>query len=164
MTEPHDIALRVALNTWRQTKTVMVYGLSPLRDMGPSVIMTNDVLQRIIDCAHHHKINTSEELRRETGWAKAEQYSTEVLEIIKAHTVTVTVPLASPFSVVPLRPKTSLSINTASTTIPSTSASGETSSSHPNLLPKCRNKCGACGLEGHNGLFHLSIIDIFNHS
>ncbi|KAF8415906.1 hypothetical protein L210DRAFT_3310643, partial [Boletus edulis BED1] len=143
--DPSDMALHNALDTWRETKTAAMYGWSNLRDHGPSLVMTNTTLEQLIDCMHHHKINTIQDLKHETTWADsdAEQYGPEILELIKKHGP----PLPSLFSFAPCQPLSLGDTNMAtSSTCPTTSRTSQTI----NHAPKRKNKCSTCGREGHN--------------
>ncbi|KAG1724446.1 uncharacterized protein EDB91DRAFT_1062838, partial [Suillus paluster] len=63
---PQEYKLCEALEDWRDQKTVEIYGRSPLIDLGPTVVMGDSVLDRIIDCAHHEKIRVIQDLHKET--------------------------------------------------------------------------------------------------
>ncbi|KAI5983341.1 P-loop containing nucleoside triphosphate hydrolase protein [Pisolithus albus] len=82
--DKNDLDLENALLDWREEKTAAVYGWACLFDNGP-VVMTNSTLDRIIDCAHHHKILTPQDLKRETTWADSDLYAGEVLSLIERH-------------------------------------------------------------------------------
>jgi len=107
--DKHDFQLINALSGWRETKTADVYGWPSLNDLGPSLVMPNVILDRIIDCAHHRKILNVQDLRRETGWSDAEMFGDEVIAVIMQYAA----PLPPPFISTPLRPNASSS-NTAS--------------------------------------------------
>ncbi|KAF9234054.1 hypothetical protein BU15DRAFT_8658, partial [Melanogaster broomeanus] len=121
----------------REDKTAASFGWAALNDHGPSLLMTNALLDRIIDCAHHHKIHTIQDLKKETSWTNSKKYGEEVVAIIRQHAA----PLPSPFNTVPLRSSTVL-LTAANTPMPI-----------GNCLPsvqKQRVTCGNCGQEGHN--------------
>src|SRR5271170_4530323 len=63
-----DKALRSALHEFRKRKTIEKYGAPALYDIGPSLYMTHEVLDRITNCAHFSKIQDGEQLKRETRW------------------------------------------------------------------------------------------------
>ncbi|KAI6142460.1 P-loop containing nucleoside triphosphate hydrolase protein, partial [Pisolithus tinctorius] len=77
-----DMELKNTLHTFRKDATIHKFGLAHLSEFGPSIVMSNDVLQRIVDCAHHQKIKTKGELIKETKWGGAEEYWKEVLALI----------------------------------------------------------------------------------
>ena len=51
-TNPCDIELWNALHDFHKTHTLEHFGCAHLCNTGPGVIMANDVLQHIVDCAH----------------------------------------------------------------------------------------------------------------
>lgn len=48
-----------------KVKTTTLFGWATLDDFGPSLVMPNVMLDRIIDCVHHNKIETRKERRAE---------------------------------------------------------------------------------------------------
>ncbi|KAF8233808.1 hypothetical protein L208DRAFT_1265278, partial [Tricholoma matsutake] len=71
-----------ALDDWWEKATATQYGWAHLHDLGPTLIIPNEVLNCIIDCAHYCKINLTSELKNKTQWDEIEQCGDEVLEII----------------------------------------------------------------------------------
>lgn len=123
---PSDMELKNFLNNWRVSKVLDQFGQGGLMNFGPGVVMQNETLTRIVDCAHHDKINSIADLKNETKWDGADVHGEEVLDLIrKAHP-----PPPPPFTTVPL---------------PQHSGT----SSGP--LPKAKRdiRCGACGEKGH---------------
>ena len=59
--DEHDYELALALDDWRVEKTKEVYGWACLNNYGASLIMPNNTLDRIVDCAHHRKIQTPQD-------------------------------------------------------------------------------------------------------
>ncbi|KAI6026279.1 hypothetical protein BKA83DRAFT_4050317 [Pisolithus microcarpus] len=146
---PHDHTLRNALEEWREQTTSAVYGWHHLNDIGPCIVMCNATLERIVDCAHHHKISTIQDLKRETTWLDADQYGGEVLSLIRRHAA----PLVSLFISTPLR-------ETMSPSNVLTTSHASPSPTPNSIITRRKAKCSACGQEGHNGkLSRPSIID-----
>ncbi|KAG1888767.1 hypothetical protein F4604DRAFT_1569558, partial [Suillus subluteus] len=125
----HDLALQETLDDWREQKTASTYGRHHLNDLGPSLVFPNAILDWILDCTHHRKIQSVYDLKWETGWTDAEVFGEKVITLIKQHAA----PLPSPFVTTPLR-----SISTTSF------------SNMPPTQSPSNNQCGTCGLEGHN--------------
>ncbi|KAI0694634.1 hypothetical protein BC835DRAFT_1306252 [Cytidiella melzeri] len=129
-TAPADMELKESLHQWRTAKTIEKYGHGGLADFGPGVVIPDAMLARIVDCAHHGKIESTEDLVRETKWAGVEVYGDEVLQLIRQ----VHPPARPPaFTTVELR-------------------DSRTSDSTPEvtaLAPKAQRKCGACRQTGH---------------
>lgn len=113
--ETSDIILCEALEDWREQKTATVFGRANLNDLGPSLVMPNTVLDRVVDAAHHYKIHSVQDLKKETGWTRSEQYGEEVVAIVQR----LAVPRPSPFVSTPLR--LSSAINHVGPTAPSLS-------------------------------------------
>ncbi|KAI6011404.1 P-loop containing nucleoside triphosphate hydrolase protein [Pisolithus microcarpus] len=136
---PHDHTLRNALEEWREQTTSAVYGWHHLNDIGPCIVMCNATLERIVDCAHHHKISTIQDLKRETTWLDADQYGGEVLSLIRRHAA----PLVSLFISTPLR-------ETMSPSNVLTTSHASPSPTPNSIITRRKAKCSACGQEGHN--------------
>lgn len=133
---PDEYKLCEALEDWREQKTRETHGESHLMDIGPSLVMPDEVLDRIVACAHYLKIKSVEDLKRETHWSKTNQFGIEVISLI--HHI-IPVPTASAvLTTTPLQPR---SIPQTLTSLPEVSLS--------NLALK-KHKCSACGVEGHN--------------
>ncbi|KAJ7254282.1 P-loop containing nucleoside triphosphate hydrolase protein [Mycena rebaudengoi] len=127
--EPADTALRAALNLFRKERTIEILGRASYRIHGAGAIMSDEVLYRIVDCAHFGKIQTTADLLKETNWHRTTDDGAKVLALITLHR-----PLPPPISIPTTSP---LRAATISNNVAATSA------------PKKRNKCSKCGLEGH---------------
>lgn len=143
-----EYELSEALEEWREMKTCVTYGESHLIDIGPSIVMPDDVLDRIVACGHYRKIKTLNDLRQETHWNRSNQFGSEVIALIHRivpHPVTSAVFTTAPLQ--PRSPQTSLSL-------PGTSSNNLTTQCPLSVTHQSRKKkCTACGLEGHNSLF-----------
>ena len=51
------MALRAALREWRMKTTLEMHGPGVLKDLGPYVVMPDNILDRIVDCAHECKFS-----------------------------------------------------------------------------------------------------------
>ncbi|KIJ07103.1 hypothetical protein PAXINDRAFT_33614, partial [Paxillus involutus ATCC 200175] len=141
-----DNASADALHDWREEKTADVYGWACLNDHGPSLVIPNSILDHIIDCAHHGKIHTSQDLQKETGWTDSEKYGSEILSLLTAHAP----PRQSLLVVTPLQHNTAN--NPMLPHVPTASGMQREHVELPvsAVASKRRNKCSACGQEGHN--------------
>ncbi|KAF8152225.1 hypothetical protein B0H34DRAFT_724382 [Crassisporium funariophilum] len=128
-----DTQLCNALEDWREEKTKLTYGVAHLIDLGPTLIMPNEVLDRIVDCAHHLKIRTTEDLARETQWDEATLWGPQILTIVQRFQPAPAMP--PPLSSVPLalQPLSTLPIQHSAAT-----------------KDRSKTRCGACGKVGHN--------------
>ncbi|KAJ3519119.1 hypothetical protein NMY22_g13345 [Coprinellus aureogranulatus] len=77
-----DRTLSDALNTWREEKTIEVYGWGHYNDFGGTLILPTDILRRIVDCAHASVLSSSSDLERETKWVESQRYGADILEIV----------------------------------------------------------------------------------
>ncbi|KAG6883457.1 hypothetical protein C0992_008701, partial [Termitomyces sp. T32_za158] len=133
MTE-QDHSLQDALDGFWQTKMIERYGVSLLKDFGPTLIMPEGVLDRIVSCARYFKIQTAEDLLRETRWDECARYGEQVVDLILQHR-----PLphiSAPISQTPMQFITPNKLATSSNTA---------------SAPKSRApaKCSSCGGVGH---------------
>jgi hypothetical protein len=79
---PKEHELCELLEDWREEKMAEKYGCSYLIDIGPSIIMSDLILDRLVNCTHHEKIKTIENFHKETHWPATDKYGPEVLAII----------------------------------------------------------------------------------
>ena len=77
--------LREALRNWRSTQ-LQALGASTGDDMfGSQLIMTDDILDRILDLAHFGQIYDLETLQNQVSWRYCNRWGPQVLDIIKTH-------------------------------------------------------------------------------
>ena len=138
---PNDFKLHTALQDWRDEKTEKEFGRAHLLDLGGTLVMPNAVLDRIVDCAHHFKIDTKEDLARETRWDESEAWGVEIVQLIRYH-----IPKPQPRSLTTLAPIQPASSDHDIASAPAPVGRGK---------ERAKQKCSACGLLGHNSLFHL---------
>ncbi|KIK74047.1 hypothetical protein PAXRUDRAFT_113888, partial [Paxillus rubicundulus Ve08.2h10] len=79
---PKEYELCEALEDWREGKTCEIHGELNLIDIGPSLVMPDDILDCIMTCAHYLKIKSVDDLRCETHWSKTNQFGAEVIYVI----------------------------------------------------------------------------------
>ncbi|KAI0674174.1 P-loop containing nucleoside triphosphate hydrolase protein [Trametes maxima] len=128
-----DHALRAALHQFRRTKTLSEYGRAILHNMGPGMVLGDNELVRIADCARARKLITLEDLYRETKWDLSWEHGDEVLELVKQYYP----PAPSPLVATPLR--------TQASDAHSEAAAAPSEASRPVVV----RRCGACGQPGH---------------
>ena len=139
-----DMALKKALHRFRTETAVQKYGQAYFTDYGAGIVMSQRILQCVVDCAHANKINSKDDLLKETCWVGAEQHGDAVLQLIATHR-----PPPVPSSM-PL-----IDINT-------NSIFGSTSTICP---PGAKQQCKACGSFDHIGrhsFFEYYSIDRFS--
>ena len=74
--------LSQALNAWRQRVTIEKYGEAIFRDVGSSLVLPNELLERLVDCSHYGKITNMEQLGKEVDWMLMEEHGPEVVRLI----------------------------------------------------------------------------------
>ncbi|KAJ6570792.1 hypothetical protein B0H10DRAFT_1665003, partial [Mycena sp. CBHHK59/15] len=130
-----DMALKNDLHLFRKERTIAVISRASFRNHGAGAIMSDEVLDRIVECAHFGKIQTTADLVKETHWHRAAEDGAKILALIGQHHPIPAPPLTAPFNS-PLRATTISNIPAPTMPGPST--------------PKNR-KCRKCGLFGHIG-------------
>ncbi|KAI0756195.1 P-loop containing nucleoside triphosphate hydrolase protein, partial [Daedaleopsis nitida] len=80
-----DAKFRYALNDFRRDRTEQEYGRSILFNLGPGLVMSDDVLDRIAHCAHANKLGTLDALLRETKWDRVRVLGHEVLALVESY-------------------------------------------------------------------------------
>jgi hypothetical protein len=118
---PKDLDLKTALKDWRQSTAFVKFRPATIRNLGVRILMTDVVLNRIVDCAHFGKLTAVEQLLKETTWPKerVQEFGQTIITLISDHH--------------PPAP-----VNTAP------SVEGETQPKRSIV------RCSACGLVGHN--------------
>ena len=99
MKNKYDYTLQDTLEDWWESKTTAVYGWACLNDHGPSLVMPLSILDQIVDCTHHHKLQSAQDLKWEMGWTDVEKFGDEIIVLVKLHAA----PCSSPFVSTPLR-------------------------------------------------------------
>ncbi|KAH9938065.1 P-loop containing nucleoside triphosphate hydrolase protein [Fomitopsis serialis] len=139
--------LRTALDTFRRERTINKYGRALLDNLGASVVLPDDAIDRLVECAQAGKIKSLDDVQREVGkkWGKAREYGEEVAAIIRR-----IFPLDNPFVVAPLtpRPQPVNAAHVGSSTAPNHSSALATPT--PARRTVRQYKCSACGAAGHN--------------
>ncbi|KAI0337895.1 P-loop containing nucleoside triphosphate hydrolase protein, partial [Trametopsis cervina] len=125
-----DMDLRDVLDDWRIEKTIAQFGEGTYEDRGPGLVMPDETLRRIVDCVHHHKINSGEDIRRETKWGRADQYGAELVMLIRELYPVVDVQPRAAMSTAPL-------LRGTTTVVAAVTKAARIMT------------CGACGKEGH---------------
>ena len=154
---PKEDELLEALEDWRECKMRDVHGEAHLINLGPATIMPDDVLDRIVDCAHFFKIKTVDDLSRETRWSKAHKFGVEVIAIVHRMLPIPIVPHV--LTSVPLQPHQASQPGTPSSlpnALTAISLPDETITPSSSITAVKKNRCSACGSEGHNSEFCLA--------
>ena len=167
MTEA-DRKLREALCNWRRTQ-LQALGASTDDDMfGSQLIMTDDILERILDLAHFGQIDNLATLQNQVTWRYWDRWGPPVLDIVKTHFPFVADALRGPLqpaenipgpSTGNLPPSTASGSMAASTVRAAASARPATAKSGSKPRKRGPYRCGSCHSTTHIGM--LSILSIF---
>ncbi|KAH9169654.1 hypothetical protein EDB89DRAFT_2196422 [Lactarius sanguifluus] len=87
-----DCKLKQSLRDWR-TSELRNLGVTTGNNMfGSQFIMTDEVLDRIVDLSHYEKIDNLATLQSQVSWRNCDRWGPEILIIVKAHAPPVTTP------------------------------------------------------------------------
>lgn len=155
-TRGHD--LHQELLHWRDFK-VLEEDLDGDNFFGPQIIMSNKILDRIIDLAHYSKIISTTALFEQTHWCYADLYGPEILKIIKTCIPLPCPPSPKPVASVSVPVLGSSSIVNQHSLAPNPQ-SIEAAGSVDVPSVKRPRKCSACGNFGHIGkcLFNATVV------
>ncbi|KAG1779314.1 hypothetical protein EV702DRAFT_1195288 [Suillus placidus] len=143
---PQEFKLCEALEDWRDQKTVEIYGHPHLINLGPTVVMGDSVLDRIVDCAHFQKIKITDNLHKETHWSVNDNLAREVIAIIH-RIIPISLYTTAPLKQCPLE-ALPLTVNAPNSGLAQHSA--HIPSNGPPAGVKKVQKCSTCGQAGHN--------------
>jgi hypothetical protein len=115
--------LKDELSRWREEAAIKKFGAATVHMLGLGLVMSTDVLRRIVDAAHYSKIKTNADLLKETNWDGSPAEVAEVLKLILCSC--------------PAQPETLL---TALTPTQPQDRDG----------PKAQRQCSKCSQYGHN--------------
>ena len=120
---------RDVLYTWRRETAEARYGTHIVTVYGSHMIMSDNMIDRVIACAQAGKLHSIQHLINETGWRHdlASQYGESLLAVVHGR-----------YNHPPLKKKITGSNNENANAVPSTSVT--TRVMH----------CSACGQPGHN--------------
>ncbi|KAH9951073.1 P-loop containing nucleoside triphosphate hydrolase protein [Amylocystis lapponica] len=135
LTSPeHD--LRHAILEWRKVQARAMFQQALPMDLGNDIFMSTMVIDRIVDCAHVHKLPSIDSLKRELDWGKdlIETHGIALLEIIRR------------FFPIIIPPAVPTNATAGPSTLPASSL-GTADGSGPRK--RKAPTCGNCGQLGH---------------
>lgn len=136
------------IHNWRVAEAIARYSEAHLLSLGPALVMSDRLLDRIVHGAHDGKIKTVGELRKETRWEEVDEYGEAIINILCRH-----LPQAAIIDArTPFNDRTALTINVpdAVPSAISASRSGQV------------QRCSLCGQAGHNSAFFFSLFKDFS--
>jgi hypothetical protein len=83
---PLDIQLKIRLHEWRVTSAKQDHSRAEYTMFRYALVMSDEVRQRIVDCAHDGLLGSVEDLKHEvSGWTSEhiQKYSKDVLDIVQ---------------------------------------------------------------------------------
>ncbi|RPD52130.1 hypothetical protein L227DRAFT_515313 [Lentinus tigrinus ALCF2SS1-6] len=143
-------ALRRELHQWRDATTPLVYG--DFDFFGPDMLLRFKIIDRIVDLAHARKLDTVQDLEKQTKWCFSARYGADILRIVHVHFPKNLPP--SPFVSTPLSSRTLANIDH-----PTSASSSRRQAAHSPLAGRVRRApptCGVCGEKGHRSKHILS--------
>jgi hypothetical protein len=143
-----DKKLREALRDWRNTQ-LQSLGASTGDDMfGAQFIMTDEILERIVDMAHFGKLTDLVTFQSQVNWRYCDRWGTQILGIVTVHFPPVATPPRDSLRPVDNLPGPSTGRQSL-TTSGSTGATNMASGSKPRA--RRQSRCGSCGSTSHIG-------------
>lgn len=144
-----DQALRRALDAFREEAVVEEFGEEDAKDLGSSIILCNETLDRIVDCAHWGRVRSPQQLLELTKWDRSNDLGPRIVAIIdQTHPPQRTFP----------PPRSTSSQSSANHPIPPLSPSKRGNTVAPSAARTVRRvlRCSKCGGEGHMCKFHTA--------
>lgn len=77
-----DEALRRALDAFQEEVVIEEFGEAEVEDLGSSIILCNETLERIVDCAHWGHIRTPQQLLELTKWDRSFDLGSRIIALI----------------------------------------------------------------------------------
>ncbi|KAI9434782.1 P-loop containing nucleoside triphosphate hydrolase protein [Lactarius indigo] len=137
-----DTRLKTALQDWRRNQLLSTVGDDDM--FGPQLIMTDDVLERLVELAHFEQVSDLASIHAQVSWRYTDRWGAEILDIIEKHIPPVNAGLSRPA----LQPAGNLP---GPSTVQRLSVAQSTPSSNDPKLPRTR-RCSACGSNTHIGM------------
>ena len=137
-------SLKNELLTWRERTACNLFG--NIDDFTPNVFLHSSILDRILDLAHAHKIQSVLDLKNQTSWCFAEEYGGDIITLVKRHCPPIQPGQASApslFVSTPLRSRPDTINSPTHNTLPPVP-----------LKTRAPPQCGECGIVGHRSESH----------
>ncbi|KAI6041716.1 hypothetical protein EDC04DRAFT_2554455, partial [Pisolithus marmoratus] len=142
--DEREVALCDALEDWREAKAVAKLGSDCVMDFSPGFILPSLMIDHIVNSAHHLKLQTINNLWKETHWSGVGLYGTEVLAIIHC--------IIPQLSDIPMLMRMPIPACPTLQPCPQVQAHASLNGSvvSASMSEVRKNRCLACGLSGHN--------------
>ena len=136
-----DQELTNELRAWR--RTAFTKRFPHQTSLAADLFMSDHIVERLVGLAHNDKLHDEDKLVRDVDWVFIGDYATELLALIFR--------IYPPPPPLPALPASSSMHARLSSIDNDPSSSTEQPSAPSNSAPKRTVRCGACGMEGHNG-------------
>ena len=87
--DDHGRLLKDELFKWRKEKALAKFGMCYFNTVGANILISDEVIDRIVVCSHWRKITTIDDVKRETGWCNQPSWVSELgdslMEVITKH-------------------------------------------------------------------------------
>lgn len=144
-----DRKLKEALQDWRSAQ-LQNMGVMNGNDMfGVQFIMTDDVLDRIVDLAHFDQIDSLTAIQGQVNWRYCDRWGPDILDIVNSY--------ARPAAMSPPRETLGAAENLPGPSTGHRATATNTGASSSKSKPRTRGqyRCGACGGIGHIGMLFI---------
>ncbi|KAK7692968.1 hypothetical protein QCA50_004609 [Cerrena zonata] len=143
---PVDQSFQLALFEWREEKALEKLGVFDYEEYGVVLFMSDEILQRLIDCFHYRKLSTLDSIKKETRWRNdlIDTYGPSILALVHKEEATLLASSSDQVSGPSVQPS-------ASSSTPQSSLNTPLSGTKPT---KSR-VCSACKQPGHNNRVQL---------
>ncbi|KAH9031299.1 hypothetical protein EDB84DRAFT_1246291, partial [Lactarius hengduanensis] len=131
-----------ALQDWRRNQLLSTVGDDDM--FGPQLIMTDDVLDRLVVLAHFQQVLDLASIHAQVSWRYTDRWGAEILEIIEKHFPPINAGSSRPA----LQPVENMPGPSA---VQGSSALQSTPRSNGPKPPRAR-RCSACGSNTHIGM------------
>jgi hypothetical protein len=140
----HDVKLKAVLKAWRTQQMEIEFSSDDF--FGPQLLLSDEIMNRIVSLACKKKLTDIQSLNEQTDWRHASKYGSAIIEMVKSCAPP---PPSPPLPSVPLlssAPSSSLlqpTLQGVSNLLPQVTQQAQ------DQVPKKIYRCAACGEEGH---------------
>jgi hypothetical protein len=140
-----DHKLKNAIFVWRRAHAIEEYGENTVQEYGACLLISDQLVNRLVLCARSSKLSTVASIFKETGWRRdwAGTHASSLLALILSHA-----PLPATRSVPPL---------TASSSATAGSSSDNITTPLPAKKSRAKQECSRCKRLGLSSSGHISM-------
>jgi hypothetical protein len=137
----HDFKLKDGLKAWRTEQMEQEFSGDDF--FGPQLLLSDEILNRIVDLAHKNKLTDIQSLHEQTDWRHSSKYGAVIIEMVKS--------CAPPPPPPPVpTPSSSGSASSSQLALQGVSNSLSQIAQNPQVsVPKKSRHCATCGGQDH---------------